>query len=176
LVLSKYPRSIRDAGRVKLRRMSDVRLREVSPRDVPEVVLLVTRVLAEFGLEFGVGSTTDGEVTRLPASCAGGGFWIAEDDSGLLGTCGLFPRDATTFELRKMYVDPRARGRGIGRRLLERALDAARDLGARSVVLDTLHTMEDAIRLYERYGFVRDDDQIRGARCTRGYRLDLGAR
>jgi ribosomal protein S18 acetylase RimI-like enzyme len=57
--------------------------------------------------------------------------------------------------------------------LLDRAVAAARDRGARHVVLDTLHTMDAAVRLYERAGFVRDDAQIRGARCSRGYRLDL---
>jgi putative acetyltransferase len=153
--------------------MNEVRIREVEERDVPAVVEIVRRVLAEFGLEFGVGSRTDEEVKRLPGAYAGGGFWIAEDGGGLLGTCGLFPLGEATYEIRKMYVDGRARGRGVGRALLERALADARDRGARVVVLDTLHTMEDAIRLYERSGFVRDDAQIRGARCTRGYRLDL---
>jgi hypothetical protein len=41
------------------------------------------------------------------------------------------------------------------------------------VVLDTTHSMSAAIAFYERNGFVRDDAQIRGARCSRGYRLDL---
>jgi putative acetyltransferase len=155
--------------------MHDVRVREVAERDVPAVVEIVRSVLGEFGLEFGVGSATDGEVTQLPASYAsrGGAFWVAEDEHGLLGTCGVFPLEPATFELRKMYVDPRARGRGVGRLLLERALDEARSRGASRVVLDTLHSMESAIRLYERNGFVRDDAQIRGSRCTRGYRLDL---
>ncbi|HEY8430057.1 MAG TPA: GNAT family N-acetyltransferase [Sandaracinaceae bacterium] len=152
-----------------------VRIRAVEARDVEPLAALVREVLAEFGLEFGVGSATDEDVLRLPASYLdhGGAFWIAEDELGLLGSCGIFPLDAATFELRKMYVQRRGRGRGIGRRLLERAIEEARRRGATTIVLDTLHTMEAAIRLYERYGFVRDDAQIRGARCTRGYRLDL---
>lgn len=152
-----------------------VRVRVVEERDVAPLASLVREVLAEFGLEFGVGSATDEEVLRLPASYVehGGAFWVAEDELGLLGSCGIFPLDAATFELRKMYVHRRARGRGVGSRLLERAVEEARGRGAATLVLDTLHTMEAAIRLYERYGFVRDDAQIRGARCTRGYRLDL---
>ncbi len=155
--------------------MDGVRLREVEERDVPPLAVLVREVLGEFGLEFGVGSATDEEVLRLPSSYVdrGGAFWIAEDEQGLLGSCGIFPLEPAIFELRKMYVHPRARGRGVGRALLVRAVAQARARGAAMLVLDTLHTMEDAIRLYERHGFVRDDAQIRGARCTRGYRLDL---
>lgn len=151
-------------------------LRAARAADVPAVVALVREVLAEFGLELGVGSATDDDLFRLPASydTAGGAFWVAVDGDGLLlGTCGIYPVAPQTFELRKMYVHPRARGRGAGRSLLEHALAAARERRARHVVLDTLHTMDAAVRLYERAGFVRDDSQIRGARCSRGYRLDL---
>jgi hypothetical protein len=42
------------------------------------------------------------------------------------------------------------------------------------MVLDTAEQMRAAIAFYEARGFVRDDSWIRGARCTRGYRLDLG--
>lgn len=156
--------------------MQSLRLRSVRADDVPAVVELVREVLAEFDLVFGVGSATDDDVLRLPASYerAGGEFWVAVAETGeILGTCGIYPLDDTTFELRKMYVSPRARGRGAGRLLLDRAISAAREQGARRVVLDTLHTMNAAIALYERAGFVRDDAQIRGARCSRGYRLDL---
>src|SRR5690606_9607985 len=136
-----------------------VRLREVTAADVPAVVELVREVLAEFGLEFGVGSPTDEEVMALPGSYqAGGGlFWVVEDERGaLLGTCGIHPLGPDTMEPRQMYLRPAAPGRG-----------------ARRMVLDTIERMEGARRLYERTGFVRDDDQIRGARCTVGYRLDL---
>jgi len=153
-----------------------VRLREVTAADVPAVVELVREVLAEFGLEFGVGSPTDEEVMALPGSYqAGGGlFWVVEDERGaLLGTCGIHPLGPDTMELRKMYLRPAARGRGVGRLLLDEAIAAARARGARRMVLDTIERMEGARRLYERTGFVRDDDQIRGARCTVGYRLDL---
>jgi putative acetyltransferase len=141
----------------------------VAPRDVPEVLVLVADVLAEFGLEFGKGSATDDELHRLPSSYAAGAFWIARRDGHLLGTCGVFPVDATTFELRKMYLRPASRGLGIGKRLLDTAVDYCRGRGAKRIVLDTMEKMTRAIEFYEAHGFVRDDDQIRGSRCSRGY-------
>jgi putative acetyltransferase len=152
------------------------RLRSVEQADVPAVAELVREVLAEFGLVFGVGSGTDDDVLRLPGSYTDGGgrFWVAEDPSGqLLGTCGIYPIGSRIYELRKMYVHPRARGHGVGRLLLEQALAAARARRAEQIVLDTHERMLAAVKLYERVGFVRDDGQIRGERCTRGYRLDL---
>jgi putative acetyltransferase len=140
------------------------------------VVELIREVLAEFGLVFGEGSDTDAQLLRLPDSyeAHGGRFWVAALDQGtLVGTCGVFPINAGAYELRKMYVLPRARGLGLGRRLLEVAIDFAVDRGAVRLVLDTTEQMTQARVFYEANGFVRDDGQVRGSRCSRGYRLDL---
>jgi putative acetyltransferase len=82
---------------------------------------------------------------------------VATDDGALLGTCGVFPLGGGDWELRKMYLDAAARGRGVGRRL----------------VLDTTEQMTRAIAFYEANGFVRDDAQVRGSRCSRGYARTL---
>lgn len=152
-------------------------IRAVTADDVPRVVDLVRRVLAEFGLSFGDGSATDQQLYGLPGSYTAdglGAFYVAEDPGGrLLGTAGVAALDAETFELRKMYLEPAARGTGLGRLLLERALAHVRGSGGRRVVLDTTDQMVAAIRFYERHGFRRDDAWIRGARCSRGYVLDL---
>lgn len=147
-------------------------IRAVEAGDVGEVVTLLRAVLAEFGLRFGEGSATDAQVLALPGSYRdhGGDFWIARDgDGALLGTCGVFPVAPATFELRKMYLDARARGRGVGARLLDAAEGWCRAQGGRQLVLDTTHQMTAAIAFYESRGFVRDDAQIRGSRCHRGY-------
>ncbi len=153
-------------------RSESVVLRPVRSGDVPAVVALVRTVLEEFGLTFGEGSPTDDELFALPDSyrVRGGAFWIAEDAKGaLLGTCGIVPVGPSDHELRKMYLDRAARGLGLGARLLALALEHARSSGAARVVLDTTEAMRDAIAFYERNGFVRDDTQIRGCRCSRGY-------
>lgn len=100
----------------------------------------------------------------------GGAFWVARDEAGaLLGTCGVFPLGDGDWELRKMYLRTSARGRGVGKRFLAEVLSFARAHGGRRLVLDTTHQMTAAIAFYEANGFVRDDTQIRGARCSRGY-------
>lgn len=154
----------------------EVTIRPAEARDVPAIIALVTRVLAEFGLGFADGSITDGQLVGLPEvyTGAGGAFWVASDTRGsLLGTCGVYPSEAGAFELRKMYVAPEGRGLGLGKRLFDQALTFARASGANALVLDTTEAMRQAIAFYERQGFVRDDTQVRGARCSRGYRLVL---
>jgi putative acetyltransferase len=154
-------------------------VRPAEASDVPDIIILVREVLAEFGLTFGQGATTDDELYHLPSSyeVRGGRFWIATDAMArLAGTVGVMPVGEGMFELRKMYLRANARGHRIGARLFETALDFARSNGGGALVLDTLESMTAAIAFYERRGFVRDDAQMRATRCSRGYRLDLAKR
>jgi putative acetyltransferase len=146
-------------------------IRQVTSEDVPDVIRIVADTLAEFGLEFGQGSSTDDELRDLPSSYAlcGGAFWVAHHDGALVGTCGMYPVKPKLYELRKMYLRPASRGLGLGKRLLDHALDWTRARGGTHVVLDTMEKMTRAIAFYEQHGFVRDDAQIRGTRCSRGY-------
>jgi putative acetyltransferase len=151
-------------------------VRPVREADVAGVLALVRSVLSEFDLTFGQGTPTDDELAELPASYEGRGgqFWVAAPPGGaLLGTCGVFPVAPGTFELRKMYLGPAARGKGLGQRMLDEAIAWVRAHGGRRMVLDTTERMNRAIAFYEANGFVRDDTQMRAARCSRGYVREL---
>ena len=149
----------------------DIDVRPVRQADVPDVLELVRDVLAEFGLSFGQGAKTDAELCELPHSYAarGGAFWVALRGGQIIGTCGVFPVALKSYELRKMYLRPDSRGLGIGQRLLDHALAWTRAEGGERMVLDTTDQMKRAIAFYEANGFIRDDAEIRGARCSRGY-------
>ncbi len=151
-------------------------VRPIAFADVGAAVDLVRDTLAEFGLQFGIGADTDAALPGLPAAYTdhGGQFFVAVDDAGtVVGTAGVFPVEPQVYELRKMYLLPRVRGQRVGALLFDACLAFCRDKQARAMVLDTREDMTAAIAFYERRGFVRDDTQRRGARCHRGYRLDL---
>jgi ribosomal protein S18 acetylase RimI-like enzyme len=84
-----------------------------------------------------------------------GGFWLAVSGAEPLACIELRALQADACEIKRLYVRPQARGRGIARTLI-RAVEAfAREKGARQIFLDTKSTMAAAIALYEREGFVR---------------------
>jgi putative acetyltransferase len=158
-----------------------ITLRAATRTDSAAVRRLVEEVLGEFGFSLEPDGT-DADLENLEASytAPGGMFELLEDNEGrLLGCVGLYPLlapgDATrrTCELRKMYLRPEARGHGLGRRLLERALRRAAELGFAVVVLETASNLTDAIALYIRYGFVPYQPAHQSCRCDRAYRLEL---
>jgi GNAT superfamily N-acetyltransferase/predicted enzyme related to lactoylglutathione lyase len=130
-----------------------VRLRPVSEDDGPAVARMVGQVLSGFGLE--MDSETDSDLKNPKASYddAGGWFAVLDDDTDIVGSVGVFRLSDTTCELRKMYLLPSLQGLGLGRLLLEAALEKARLLGFHEMVLETNSCLESARRMYERYGF-----------------------
>lgn len=84
-----------------------------------------------------------------------GAFLIAYNGSEAVG-CGAIRRlDEDTAEIKRMYVTPQARGRGVGRRLLAALEAEARRLHVSRIVLETGQRQPDALALYARAGFVR---------------------
>src|SRR4051812_42477414 len=98
-----------------------IKIRPASNEDEEKITALVTSVLSEFGLRIDL-EETDADLRDIEKNYteAGGTFEIIEDQQGnLLGTVGLYPLDKITCELRKMYFAPSARGRGLGKYILE---------------------------------------------------------
>jgi putative acetyltransferase len=94
----------------------------------------------------------DQELGYLPGRYAEpqGGIWLAEGDCGVVA---LRPLEDGVCEMKRLYVAPSARGTGLGRRLAELCLAAARDRGYAIMRLDTLTTMDAANHIYRSLGF-----------------------
>ena len=85
----------------------------------------------------------------------GGDVLIVRDECRVVGCVALVNVGGGIFELAKMTVVSDLRNRGIGRSLLEAAIERARDLGARSLFLGTSVQLPAAVHLYEGLGFRR---------------------
>lgn len=83
-------------------------------------------------------------------------FLVARDDQGTpLGCGGLRVIEDGVVEIKRMYVRSEARGTGVATALLAQLEQAARDLGAPALVLETGTEQRRAIRFYEREGYTR---------------------
>lgn len=98
----------------------------------------------------------DKELAGLPGDYTppDGRLFLAEHDGQLAGCAALHRLDATSGEMKRLYVRPNFRGLGLGRKLAERVLAEAVSIGFLRVRLDTIvGKMDDAIALYRRLGF-----------------------
>jgi GNAT superfamily N-acetyltransferase len=82
-------------------------------------------------------------------------FFVLRVDGEAAGCGGIKLFGHEYGELKRMYVRPRFRGSGLGKMILDRLVEYARERGARLVRLETGIHQVDAIRLYERAGFER---------------------
>ena len=101
----------------------------------------------------------ESELAMLPGDYAKprGTLILASVNGQLAGCCALRPLDTADYpnaaEMKRLYVRPAFRGLGLGRQLAQAALNAARQAGYTSLLLDTLDDMEAARELYEDLGF-----------------------
>ena len=78
---------------------------------------------------------------------------VAREPEGIAGCVALRHLDDAICEMKRLYIRPQFRGRGIGRALVQAIIDAARARGYTRMRLDTLPSMQDAMRMYESFGF-----------------------
>ena len=81
--------------------------------------------------------------------------WIAEMDGEPVGCVFLVKQDKATAKLRLLLVEPKARGRGLGRRLVEECIACARANGYRKLVLWTQSNLAAARAIYSKTGFTK---------------------
>jgi putative acetyltransferase len=83
-------------------------------------------------------------------------YFVAEMSQEILGGGGVYPTaglELGTCELVKLYLSQSARGKGIGKLLLQQCIVAARGMGYKKIYLETMPELTIAIPMYEKYGF-----------------------
>jgi GNAT superfamily N-acetyltransferase len=129
-------------------------LQATTPQEWNEARLLVREYAAALDVDLSFQNFAE-ELEHLPAEYAPptGAFILAEDDGQYVACIAVRQFAAEVGEIKRLYVAPAARGRGLGRVLVERIVAEARKLGYRSVLLDTLPFMKEAQSLYLSMGF-----------------------
>jgi putative acetyltransferase len=135
-----------------------IEIREISPSDNTAIAKIIRDTLMEWGAAHPgtvyYDATTDHlfELFRTPKSI----YYIALMDQTMVGGVGIFPTEglpADTCELVKMYLLPQARGMGLGKTMIEKAISFAQQQGFKKIYLESMPELEKALVVYERMGF-----------------------
>jgi putative acetyltransferase len=125
-----------------------------SPRDVEAVRGLFVEYQESLGVDLCF-QGFDRELAELPGDYAppAGCLLVAKVDGEAIACVALRRLDASTCEMKRLYVRPSHRGLGLGRALARAVISEARRIGYDRMRLDTLPSMTEAAALYERLGF-----------------------
>ena len=132
--------------------------RLIEPADNVEIARVIRGALEEFGVNQPGTVYTDPstdhlfELFRQEKSI----YWIAEDNAQIIGGCGVFPTEGLPEgygELVKLYLHRDARGQGIGKELMLKSIQSAKEMGYTHLYLESLPELNQAVELYKKVGF-----------------------
>jgi putative acetyltransferase len=142
----------------KIKFMDTITIRNIRPEDNAALAKIIRNALEEFkankpGTVY-FDATTDNLFEVFKS--AGSIYFVAEQNGAVLGGGGVYPTQnlpAGTCELVKLYLSNAARGKGIGKILIEKCFTAAKDLGYQKMYLETMPELNIAVPMYEKLGF-----------------------
>ena len=135
-----------------------MQIRTIQPSDNGTLAEIIRSTLTEFGANHPgtvyFDSATDAlsELFTKEQSI----YYVAVIDGQIVGGGGIFPTQglpADTCELVKMYLLPEARGKGLGRLIIEHCLEKAKESGFRNVYIESMPELKLALQVYEKFGF-----------------------
>lgn len=134
------------------------KIRPIQKSDDAELGELIRNVLTEFKANkpgtayFDEGTSHLSSVFEHPKSA----YWVLVENEKVIGGGGVFPTanlPEQTCELVKLYLYPAARGRGLGKAILEQCFESAKELGYENMYLESMPELNQAVSMYERMGF-----------------------
>jgi len=132
--------------------------REIREKDNQELAEVIRTILREFKIDkpgtVYTDPTTDhlSEVFKTEQSA----YWIAEEDDKIIGGCGIYPTSGLPdgcVELVKLYTSAAARGKGVGKMLMQKSIESAQQFGYNEIYLESFPELTTAIGMYEKAGF-----------------------
>ena len=139
---------------------SNIQIRPIEQKDNIDIAKVIRGALEEFGANkpgtVYFDPTTDAlfELFNTPGSY----YYIATIDNKVVGGAGIFPTENLpkgTCELVKLYLHKNARGTGLGKQLLNTAMQWAKENGYTQVYLESMPELSKAVTIYENVGFKR---------------------
>ena len=133
-------------------------IREIQSQDNGQIEGIIKACFHEFKIPLEGTAYTDAETPRMFESYQNPNdvYFVIANETKVLGGGGLKPLKGfkdDVCEIQKMYFSPEIRGKGYGKQLFEKCLDAAKSLGYKRCYLESASQLKAAIHIYESYGF-----------------------
>ncbi|MBV5261353.1 GNAT family N-acetyltransferase [Synechococcus moorigangaii CMS01] len=132
---------------------------------------VIEQVLAEYGLPWEP-EGADQELFRIETYYwqQGGEFWVVEQAGTIVGTAAYYPisKGKRAVEIRKMYLLPAVRGKGLGKYLLGELEKAIANRGFGEIWIETVTVLKEAVQLYESQGY-QPIAEVETTRCDLAY-------
>lgn len=152
---------------------SKVTIRKAKPTDATIAQEIVFLILRSYGIEPDAAGLDANVVTFGDNEQSGVRDFVGEVDGQVVGVMAIYVGDIAQLKLTDLYVSPKARGQGLGRKLLEHAVDVVRQLKGQRITLETRTSFKEAVRLYESAGWQRGPDLPEGYGPDRIYYFDV---
>jgi len=139
--------------------MENVIVRNIEPKDNPVLANIIRKSLEEFNAaKYGTVyfDTATDHLFELFESTPKSKYFVAELNGTVIGGAGIFPTENLPegyCELVKMYLSKDARGLGLGRMMIHKCLETAKEIGFTKVYLETMPELRKAVTVYEKFGF-----------------------
>lgn len=140
-------------------------IREIELQDNTQLEQVIRACFHEFNIPLEGTAYSDPETPRMFESYQNSNdvYYVIESNGEILGGGGVKPLknfENEICEIQKMYVSPKVRGKGYGRKLFEKCLEAAKKLGYKQSYLESASQLKAAIHIYESYGFKHLDSEL----------------
>lgn len=138
--------------------LTNVQIRPIQLNDNPGIAQVIRTTLEEFGANKPGTVYFDNSTDHLFElfQVLGAIYHVAVLDGEIVGGGGIYPTEGLptdTCELVKMYVLKKVRGIGLGRALIQKSLDYAKEAGYKNVYLETMPELQQALATYQKFGF-----------------------
>ena len=137
---------------------STIIIREIEPQDNAQLERVIRAVFPEYNLPMVGTAYEDNETPQMYESYQKHNevYFVVVQDGIVQGGAGIKPlnnfKEDKVCELQKMYFSPLVRGKGYGRKLFQKCLDAAKSMGYNKCYLESASQLKEAINMYESFG------------------------
>lgn len=133
-------------------------IRPIEEKDDVAVGQLIRTVLTEFKANKPGTAYYDDSTNHLSTLFVNprSAYWVIEEDGKVIGGGGIFPTEGLpidTCELVKLYLNAETRGKGLGKLIINKCIEKAKQLGYQKMYLESMPELNQAVSLYEKLGF-----------------------